>query len=139
MAETIFNNLAKNWKAESAGIEAAKELDFVALDVIRRRGYTVKKAKPVKLEDLHLEDYHLVISVCDEASCVNIQHPNIERWHVEDPKGKPGEVYERVFDEIELKVKGLLMRIEGMVEDMIGDKIEVVEDETKRRTENEGS
>ncbi len=111
MAEAVFNSLAKSWRAESAGIEAAEELDPVALDVIRSRGYRVEKAEPVSLENVELSNYRLVVTVCDETSCVNIQHPNVERWHVEDPKGRPGEVYEGVFEEIEAKVKELLGKI----------------------------
>lgn len=117
MAEAIFNSLAKTWRAESAGVEAADELDPVALEVIRRRGYKIEKIKPERLDDVQLENYRLVVTVCDEASCVNIQHPYIERWYIEDPRGKPEEVYERVFDEIEARVKGLLGRIEK-----VGDK-----------------
>lgn len=117
MAEAIFNSLAKNLMAESAGVEAAEDLDTIALHVIRSRGYRVEKVKPVNLENVELNNYRLVVTVCDEASCVNVQHPHIERWYVEDPKGKPEEVYEKVFSEIEKNVKELLMRIEGMIED----------------------
>ena len=116
MAEAVFNSLAKTWKAESAGVEAAEELDALALEVIRSRGYETGKAKPVNLEELGrlkgLKEYQLVVTVCDEAGCVNIQHPNTERWHVENPRGGARETYERVFNEIELKVKELLRRIE---------------------------
>jgi len=139
MAEAIFNSLAKSWRAESAGVEAVEALDPVALDVIRSRGYRVEKAKPVNLENVGLGNYGLVVTVCDEASCVNVQHPDIERWNVEDPKGKPREVYERVFDEIETKVKELLKKIR----DKDQGKVEVVEEllkiKTGGRSENEGT
>jgi arsenate reductase len=121
MAEAIFNSLAKRWRAESAGIEAAEKLDLIALDVIRSRGYRIEKTKPTKLENVQLEDYRLVVTVCDEAGCVNIHHPNVERWYLEDPRGKSREAYERVFDELETKVKELLKRIEdknGVIEEI---------------------
>ncbi len=111
MAEAIFNNLAKTWRAESAGIEVAEELDPVAVDVIVSRGCRCEKAKPVSLQDVQLKDYQLVVTVCDEAGCVNIPHPNVERWHIEDPKGKSREIYEMAFNEIEMKVKDLLKKI----------------------------
>ncbi len=111
MAEAIFNGLSRRWRAESAGIEPAEEIDPITLEIIRNRGYKIEKTKPVGLEEIKLKDFQLVVTVCDESRCVNIPHPNVERWYIENPKGKSKEVYERVFDELERKIKELLKKI----------------------------
>ncbi|AIY89864.1 arsenate-mycothiol transferase ArsC [Geoglobus acetivorans] len=112
MAETVFNSLARNWKAESAGVEAGKEYDIRAVEILEKRGYRVDEGKPKSLKDVNLEDYGLVIAVCGESACVNIPHGNVERWYVEDPKGKSVDEYLRTLSIIEDKVKELLRRLE---------------------------
>ncbi|AEA46299.1 arsenate-mycothiol transferase ArsC [Archaeoglobus veneficus] len=111
MAESIFNSLAKEWKAESAGVEKADRLDDTAIEVIWKFGYSVDKERPRGLDEVNIEEYDFVVTVCSE-SCAAIPHKNVERWNIEDPKGKDIVIYERVFSEIEKRVKELLDRIE---------------------------
>lgn len=113
MAETIFNNLAKRWKAESAGVRAGSEYDSMALEILKRKGYEVKNKAPKEINSIDLNEYELVVTVCEESACVIINHPRVERWDVEDPKGKGGEDYLKVFGIIEKKVFDLLRRLEN--------------------------
>lgn len=112
IAEAIFNSLAKNYKAESAGVERAEKIDEKVKEILEMRGLRAKE-KPRSLKDVDLGDYDLVITVCEESSCIVLPHKRLVRWHIEDPVGKSDEVYERVFMEIEERVKGLLRKLEG--------------------------
>jgi len=111
VAEAIFNSFAKKWEAESAGIMKAENVDEKVKEILERRGLKAKD-KPKSLEEVNLEDYDLVIAVCEE-SCPLIPAKKLLRWNVEDPVGKGEEIYEKVFEEIEEKVKELVKELEG--------------------------
>lgn len=115
MAETVFNNLANKWRAESAGVNAGEEYDAKALEILERKGYRIERKSPRSLNEINLKDFALVVTVCDESACVNIPHQNVERWYVDDPKGKSEEEYEKALSLIESKVKELIRRLENEI------------------------
>lgn len=112
IAEAIFNSMSKKHKAESAGIERAEKIDEKVKEILEKRGLRVKN-KPRSLKDVDLGDYDSVITVCEESLCIVLPHKRLMRWYIEDPVGKSEEVYERVFMEIEERVKELLKELEG--------------------------
>ena len=112
MAETVFNSHAKRWRAESAGLRKGSSYDPRAIDVLRSRGYDVKIREPREVGELDLGQYDVVVTVCDEGSCVTLPHHRIEAWKVEDPKGKDVAEYLRVLKVIEGKVLDLIRRLE---------------------------
>jgi len=70
MAGAIFNSLLRRLKAESTDIEPAEELDHIKLKIIRNGGCKIRKTKPVRLEEIKLKDFQLVVTVCDGLRCV---------------------------------------------------------------------
>lgn len=112
MAEAVFNSLARKWRAESAGVSAGKEYDSKAVEILRKRGYRVEIGKPRDLSGVDLREYELVVTVCEESACVNVNHKNVERWYLEDPKGKGEDEYLRVLRIVEEKVLDLIRRLE---------------------------
>ncbi len=112
IAEAIFNSMSKNHKAESAGIERAEKIDEKVKEILEKRGLIVKD-KPKSLKDVDLGDYDSIITVCEESLCIVLSHKRLLKWNIEDPVGKSEEVYERVFMEIEERVKELLRELEG--------------------------
>jgi arsenate reductase len=108
IAEAIFNAKAKLWCAESAGISAAEKIDEKAREILERMGYTVKKDKPRRIDELDLKSYDLIVSVCSE-SCI----PADIQWYIEDPSGKDEEFYLKVINEISSRVDELIARLEG--------------------------
>ncbi|MCS7121652.1 MAG: low molecular weight phosphatase family protein [Archaeoglobaceae archaeon] len=112
IAETIFNSLAKNWIAESAGIKKAEEIDPIVRKLLNEKGLKVKE-KPQSIWELDLEKYDLIVTVCEESNCIILPTKKpVKSWYIEDPKGKSKEVYEKVFKEIEEKVKELVEKID---------------------------
>jgi arsenate reductase len=111
MAETIFNTIAKKWIAESAGVERAEKIDETAKRLLEEEGFAVKKKKPRTIDKIDLEDYDLIIAVCEE-SCVSIPSKPVERWYIKNPAGKSEEDYKKVLDDIKCRVKKLLEEIE---------------------------
>lgn len=111
MAEAIFNSIAKKWKAESAGIEKAEKIDDKVAEFLLKKGLKPKK-KPRSIEEVNLDDYELIVTVCEESSCIVL--PSAKKmisWHIEDPVGKEEKVVERVFREIESRVKDLFFSL----------------------------
>lgn len=113
MAEAIFNSMAKSWKAESAGVERSERVDEVVKKLLEERGLRAKE-KPRTIEEVNLDDFDLIVTVCEESSCIVIPADRpIERWHIENPAGKDEEVYRRVMAEIEKRVRELVAKLEG--------------------------
>ncbi|MEM0202345.1 MAG: low molecular weight phosphatase family protein [Archaeoglobaceae archaeon] len=113
IAEAIFNSVAKIWRAESAGIEKAEKIDENVAEFLRRRGLKPKD-KPRSIDEVNLEDYDLIVTVCEESSCVVL--PTSKKtisWHIEDVAGKDFATIEKAFNEIKEKVEGLVRELEG--------------------------
>jgi len=113
IAEALFKSFAKSWTAESAGIEKAEKIDEEVRKILERRGLKAKD-RPRLLKEVDLNDFDLVVTVCEESSCVVIPHGRVLRWYIEDPVGKSKEVYEKVFEEIEKRVRRLVLELEGV-------------------------
>jgi len=112
MVEALFNSMAKEWRAESAGVEKAENVDPVVKRLLAERGLNAKE-KPRTIDEVNLEEFDLVVTVCEESSCVLLPtNKNVERWHIENPAGKSEEVYRRVLAEIGEKVKALVEKLE---------------------------
>ena len=112
MAEAIFNALSEKHKAESAGVARGGKLDERAIEVLGKYGYKVEKKAPRSLNEVNLEEFDLIISVCDEA-CVHIPEKRVVRWFVEDPKNGGTSAYEKVLKFLEDKVRRLLEEMEN--------------------------
>lgn len=112
IAEAIFNSAAKIWKAESAGIEKAERVDENVAEFLRRRGLKPKD-KPRSIEEVNLEDYDLIVTVCEESSCVVLPtSKKMIHWHIEDVAGKDFATIEKAFNEIKKKVEELVRELE---------------------------
>ncbi|MEM0022193.1 MAG: low molecular weight phosphatase family protein [Archaeoglobaceae archaeon] len=112
IAEAIFNSVAKIWKAESAGIEKAERVDENVAEFLRRRGLKPKD-KPRSIEEVNLEDYDLIVTVCEESSCVVLPtSKKMIHWHIEDVAGKDFATIEKAFNEIKKKVEELVRELE---------------------------
>lgn len=112
MAEAIFNSLAKSWKAESAGIERAENIDETVKRLLAERGLSVKE-RPRLMNDVDINSFDLIIAVCEESRCIVIPSKDVERWNIENPAGKDEEVYRKVFADIESRVAELVKKLEA--------------------------
>lgn len=106
IAEAIFNSLSKNCVAESAGLEKADKIDENVKMILEKRGLKAKE-KPRSLDEVDLNEYDYIVTVCDETCFLNAN----ECWAVENPVGKSLDVYERVFEEIYERVEDLVRRL----------------------------
>ncbi|MFP3908966.1 MAG: low molecular weight phosphatase family protein [Archaeoglobaceae archaeon] len=112
MAEAIFNFYAEEWVAESAGVEKADKIDSTAIRMLDEAGYKVEKERPRTLDEVDLEDFDLIVTVCEESCPYIPTSKPVRHWPLEDPVGKSEENYNRVMGEIEQKVKELINEVE---------------------------
>jgi|Deesub1362A_J573_1020465.scaffolds.fasta_scaffold00037_109 arsenate reductase len=111
MAEALFNSMAKDWRAESAGVERAEGVNEVVKRLLAEKGLRAKE-KPRTIDDVNLDEFDLIIAVCEESSCVVLPVSKLERWHIEDPVGKDEGIYREILAEIEEKVRALVEELE---------------------------
>lgn len=75
--------------------------------MLAERGLRAKD-RPRTIDEVDLDEFDLVVTVCEESSCVMLPTEKpAERWHIENLAGKDEETYRRVFREIEEKLGSL--------------------------------
>lgn len=106
MAEAIFNSMAKNAKAESAGIKPASKVDEKAIEVMKEIGIDISNKKPKMLAGK--EEFDIIVTMgCIDGYPPTPKEKTVE-WNIPDPKGKDIEEYRRVRDEIKSRIEKLL-------------------------------
>jgi len=106
MAEALFNSMAKDARAESAGIKPAREIDKMAVKVMKEIGIDISSKKPRMLTyDMNKKFDVIVTMGCIDGCPVTPKEKTIE-WNIPDPKGKDIEEYRKVRDKIKCSLVG---------------------------------
>jgi len=118
MAEGFFNNLAKGIaRSLSAGTRVAKEVNPMAVQVMKEVGIDISGQKPKMLtEELIKAVNRVIVMGCGadpQAVCPAVNLKQVENWEIEDPKGKPIEKFREVRDIIQKKVENLIKEMES--------------------------
>jgi len=113
MAEALFNAMAKNAMAESAGTNPAKSVDENAIKVMNEIGIDISGKRPKALTPDMNEKFDFIVTMgCIDGCPITPREKTIE-WDIEDPKGKGIEEYRMARDEIKQNVKKLIERVEN--------------------------
>jgi len=110
MAEGFLRSLHPEWKIFSAGTKPEKEVNPLAVKVMKEVGIDISHHQPKNIQQFIGYDFDYVITVCDNAreSCPVFTGKVKHRLHIgfEDPADARGneeerlEVYRRVRNEI---------------------------------------
>lgn len=114
MAETFFEDLARGrYRAESAGTIPAPAPHPEVVQAMNDVGLPITDGPGRELTQELTEEAHLVIGMgCDvEEACPALSVP-LEDWELDDPKGKSPEEVAEIRDQIELKVRNLIGRLD---------------------------
>jgi len=96
----------------SAGSHPSSQIDPLVIEVMKERGIDLSSKRPKGLNDLPpVEMDYLVTMGCEEI-CPAVLAKKIIEWEIPDPKGKSIQVFLKVRDLIEDKVKNLLKEID---------------------------
>jgi len=103
----------KTIKAASAGTKPALKIDPVAVKIMLERNIDISNQFPKQLKVDDVEKYDLVITMgCGvEAMCPVIPEAKKRDWELENPKGKSIDIYRKVRDKIENRVKQLVLEL----------------------------
>jgi protein-tyrosine-phosphatase len=97
----------------SAGSSPSSQIDPLVIEVMKEKGIDLGTKRPKSLDDLpKVEMDYLVTMGCDET-CPAILAKKIIEWDIPDPKGKPIDIFRKVRDLIEDKVRTLLKEMES--------------------------
>ncbi len=111
MAEAFVNTYGKGiMESVSAGINPAKEVDPVVIQVMREVGIdlSASKPKPIANQMFHEADSIFVFGCNVKGFCSNSQLKKITNLEIEDPRGKSTDRVREIRNEIEKRMRYLL-------------------------------
>jgi len=112
MAEAFANKYSKEKvNAFSAGSKPADKINPVTIEVLEEKGLKIKTVRPKGFEYFKDKKIDLVVSMGCGDVCPFVPADKHLHWDIENPRGKEKEVFRRVRDEIEEKVKNLIQEI----------------------------
>jgi protein-tyrosine-phosphatase len=106
MAEAFAKKFGLN--AFSAGVEKTDGIDEKVVEVLKEKNLEAKE-KPQTIDDVVREvgKFDVVVTMGCLNSCPFVPAKKHISWNIEDPAGKDIEVYRKIRDEIEEKVREL--------------------------------
>ncbi|MDI3546460.1 MAG: hypothetical protein PWR10_112 [Halanaerobiales bacterium] len=96
----------------SAGTEPAERVNPNAVKVMEEAGVDLSDQRPKLLEEIPSELDILITMGCN-VECPYVPCKLREDWGLDDPDGKPIEVFRKTRDIIEGKVKDLIERVKN--------------------------
>jgi arsenate reductase (thioredoxin) len=110
IAAALFNRYADPAKARaiSAGTRPAAQVHPEVIEVMKGRGIDLSGSAPQRLTAELASAANWLITMGCGDECPVVPGARRDDWPIEDPKGQPREVVDRIVNEIEARVKQLL-------------------------------
>ena len=112
MAEGFFKKYApKGFKTLSAGTNPLSQINPVVVEAMKEVGIDISKQRSKELTDEMIRESDKVVNMgcMDKNFCPTIWLPKVIEWNLEDPKGKSIEEVRQIRDEIEKRVKEIVV------------------------------
>jgi arsenate reductase (thioredoxin) len=112
MAEGFFKKYAPNgFKTQSAGTKPSYHLNPIVVEAMKEVGIDISKQRSKELTDEMIRESDKVVNMgcMDKNFCPTIWLPKVIEWNLEDPKGKSIEEVRQIRDEIEKRVKEIVV------------------------------
>ena len=112
MAEGFFKKYSpKGFKTQSAGTKPSYHINPVVVEAMNEVGIDISKQKSKELTDEMIRESDKVVNMgcMDKNFCPTIWLPKVIEWNLEDPKGKSIEEVRQIRDEIEKRVKEIVV------------------------------
>lgn len=113
MAEAIFNHLAREWRAESAGTIPGSKVNPLAVQAMAEEGLDISANRPKGLDLERLDDFERIISFGCIVKSVFPARDRLEEWPLPDPGKGDIEMMRSTRDEIKRLVSALVEELEG--------------------------
>ena len=92
----------------SAGSRPSSQIDPLVIDVMKQKRIALSGKRPKGLNDLPPVEMDYLVTMGCEETCPAVLSKRVIEWDIPDPKGKPIDVYRRIRDFIEERIKALL-------------------------------
>lgn len=96
----------------SAGSRPSSTVDPLVIEVMKEKGINLTHKRPKGLNNLPPIEMDYLITMGCEETCPTIPAKKIIEWEIPDPKGRSTDLFRKVRDIIEDKVKTLLTEID---------------------------
>ncbi|MBC7231176.1 MAG: arsenate reductase ArsC [Actinobacteria bacterium] len=113
MAEALFNRLAREWRAESAGTHPGGEVNPLAVQALAEEGLDISANVPKLLDLGRLDEFDRIISFGCIVKSVFPARDRLEEWPLPDPGRGDIEMMRKTRDEIVRLVSALVEKLEG--------------------------
>jgi arsenate reductase len=112
MALGFFNRMAGDRAvAYSGGSEPADQINPAAVAVMAEKQIDIAGEQPKRWTDEMVEAADVVVTMGCGDTCPFIPGRRYEDWTLSDPAGQPDDAVRPVRDEIEARVRGLLVSL----------------------------
>jgi len=112
MAEAFFNRLSKTWKAISAGTKPDEKITPYTVLVMKEVGLELGKRRPKLLTQEMMQRADRIVALgCGTDVFPSDYLAKVEDWKTEELYGKPIEKVRDIRDDIEKKVKSLIVEL----------------------------
>ena len=113
MAAALLERYARGRvRVRSAGSEPADELNPAVVEAMHEVGIDLDGRRPRRLEDEQVRAADVVITMGCGDACPIYPGKRYEDWELDDPAGKRVEEVRAIRDEIDRRVRALLVAIE---------------------------
>lgn len=114
MAEAFFRKYAPDdYDVTSAGTKHTPEINPIVVKAMSQIGIDISKQKPKEITENMIKNATKIINMgCMNKGFCPISFINkVEDWGIEDPKGKPMEKVEEIRNQIENRVRELIVKL----------------------------
>jgi protein-tyrosine-phosphatase len=113
MALGWFEHLAEERAtAWSGGSEPANQVNPAAVTAMAEVGIDIAGREPRRWTDTNLQQADIVITMGCGDTCPYVPGKRYEDWDLDDPAGQDVDTVRRIRDEIEERVRGLLVSLQ---------------------------
>ena len=115
MAEAFFRKfLPQGFEPVSAGTNPSSKINPMVMEVMGEVGIDLGNQIPKEISPQMIQKSIKAVNMgcIDKKSCPALFMNGIEDWQIPDPKGKQIEEVRKIRDEIEIKVKQLIEKIQ---------------------------
>ena len=114
MAEAFFRKyLPAGFEPVSAGTMPAARINPTVAQAMKEIGVDIEKNSPKNVSQQMIDEAETAVNMgcMDKESCPALFLRDVTDWQIEDPKGKPIEEIRKIRDQIEQRVKELVLQL----------------------------
>ena len=114
MAEAFFRKyLPSGFEPISAGTMPAAKINPIVAQAMKEIGIDIEKNSPQSISQEMIDGAETAVNMgcMDKESCPALFLRDVADWQIEDPKGKSIEEIRKIRDQIEQKVKELVLQL----------------------------